>query len=398
MIADRYADYMHGLIARIISEVGPREACSPAEEKAGDLFAAEIAPVCDTVEKEGFSCSPRAVFYTFPALAVIYLAGVALYYVLPPLTIALMLLAFALLLLEVVRIREVIDRLLPAKQGYNVAGIVRPSGEVRKRVVFSAHLDSAFEYKVWYWFKNGAIAIMGLQILAFLVLLGASLARTIAGSRGIPHGASAVLGIICIAMAPVVALLFVFRTGDMVPGAMDDLAGVSVMAGLAKYLREARQSGTFYPRNTEVVLLGMSSEEAGLRGAKRYVTAHEAEMKAIPTYGIFWDGIYDEKYLFVNRREIFPGARHDPYLVGLAGEVARSEGFEVKTGFIPMGASDGAEFSRAGIPAVHICCQDTTRLVPNYHTRLDTVETVRPESLAVCLQISIDMLAGIDGA
>ncbi len=61
-----------------------------------------------------------------------------------------------------------------------------------------------------------------------------------------------------------------------------------------------------------------------------------------------------------------------------------------------MGASDATEFSRAGISAVHICCQDTSRLVPNYHTRLDIVENVRPESLAVSLQMSIDMLEYID--
>lgn len=27
MIADGYTDYMHGLIARVVSEIGPRESC-----------------------------------------------------------------------------------------------------------------------------------------------------------------------------------------------------------------------------------------------------------------------------------------------------------------------------------------------------------------------------------
>jgi aminopeptidase-like protein len=35
-------------------------------------------------------------------------------------------------------------------------------------------------------------------------------------------------------------------------------------------------------------------------------------------------------------------------------------------------------------------------LVPNYHTRLDTLERVRPDSLAVMLQVVLDMIEEID--
>ena len=123
-------------------------------------------------------------------------------------------------------LRELIDFLFARKEGENVAGIVAPRGEVRRRVIFSGHFDSAFEFKLWYWFKNFSIPIMIAAVFAFLLLFGASLARAIQNSRGFPGGgAYTVLGIACIALLPLVALFLVFHTRDLVPGAMDDLAG-----------------------------------------------------------------------------------------------------------------------------------------------------------------------------
>ena len=109
------------------------------------------------------------------------------------------------------------------------------------------------------------------------------------------------------------------------------------------------------------------------------------------------DGIYDEKYLTVVNREIRTGARHDPYLIKLAQEAAAQRGWPIKTLPIPMGASDAAAFSREGrVPSTCVLCQDVSKLVFNYHTRFDTIEHIRPESLVVSLQLVIDMLEKLD--
>jgi putative aminopeptidase FrvX len=146
------------------------------------------------------------------------------------------------------------------------------------------------------------------------------------------------------------------------------------------------------------VLLGLSSEEAGLRGAKRYAAAHRGEQKGLPTSAIFLDGIYDETYLTVFSKEVWPGARMDPGLVDLARQAAEDNGFKIKVGVLPLGATDATAFALAGIPSVSMCLWDNTRLVPHYHTRHDTIEHIRPQSLAVALQTVIEMLRRIDGA
>lgn len=397
MIADRYKGYMYDLIDLVIRDIGPRGSCSEEERRLGRLYAAEIKPACERVDVERFTCSPQAFMGFFPFLVLGYIAGVVLFFFLPPVSLILAALGIAVLFYEVVRYREFIDFLYPRREGENVIGVVRPSGKVNRRVIVSAHFDSAYEFKVWYWFKGFAVPLMAVAFTAPVLLFAFGLARTIA-DPGADSGALAwkVLGIILIALAPLVAPFFLFHTSDLVPGAMDDMAGVAVLAGLGKYLADARGSGEWYPENTEVVLLGMSSEEAGLRGAKRYVSKHRSEMLSFPTHCIFLDCIYDERYLSVYTRELWPGARHDPYLVELAQEAAAANGLAIKTGVIPVGSTDASAFSLAGVSSVSMSCQDTSRLVPNYHTRHDTVDKIRPESLAVSLQMVLDMIERID--
>jgi hypothetical protein len=397
MIAEKYADYMYKLTDNVVSQIGPRESCSDQEKRLGRLLAKELEPVCDQVDVEKLTCSPKAFLGFFPFLVLGYFAGVVFYYVLPPISLILAAVCMGILFYEVIRYKELIDPVFPKREGENIVGTVRPSGEIKKRVIVSAHMDSAYEFKVWYWLKGLSVPAMAVAFSAPLILIGASLARTIAHSRGIPHKAVfTVLGIVCIALSPVVGLFTFFHTGDVVPGAMDDMAGISVVAGLGRYLRDARESGEFFPRNTEVVLLCLSSEEAGLRGAKRYAAKHGKTMKTMPTFGIFLDGIYDEQYLTVFKREVWPGAKLDPYLVELAQEAAGRNGFKIKTTVLPVGATDASAFALAGIPSVSLSCQDSSRLVPHYHTRHDTMEHVRPQSLAVSLQTVIDMLKHID--
>ncbi|MBN2027223.1 MAG: M28 family peptidase [Actinobacteria bacterium] len=395
--ADKYRNYMYGLVDRAVSSIGPRESCSDEEKRLGRLFAQEIEPTCERIDVEQFTCSPKAFLGFFPYLVLLYLAGVVLYYIYPPVSIILSAIGIGILFYEVVRYRELIDLFYPKREGENVAGFVAPRGEVRKRVIVSAHLDSAYEFKVWYWLKGQSVPAMAVAFLAPVLLLGASLARTIADSSGVPDNtAFTVLGIILIAISPVVAIFFFFHTRDVVPGAMDDMAGIAVVAGLARYLRDAREGDGFYPEHTEIVLLALSSEEAGLRGAKRYAARHKNEYLQVPTFALFLDNIADERYLTAFKREVWCGAKMDPYLLELSREAAAANGRDIITAVMAVGATDASAFVREEIPSLSICCYNSSRLMPNYHTRHDTIENVRPESLAVSLQLVVDMIRRID--
>ncbi|MGQ9704503.1 MAG: hypothetical protein ACUVS1_07980 [Actinomycetota bacterium] len=100
--ADRYADYMHGLVDRVIREIGPRESCSEQERELGRLFAEEVGDACQEVRFEEFFCSPKAFLGFFPFLVTGYLAALVLYYVLPPLSLIIAAVCVGILFFEVV--------------------------------------------------------------------------------------------------------------------------------------------------------------------------------------------------------------------------------------------------------------------------------------------------------
>jgi aminopeptidase-like protein len=50
------------------------------------------------------------------------------------------------------------------------------------------------------------------------------------------------------------------------------------------------------------------------------------------------------------------------------------------------------------VPSVTILAQDVDCLVENYHTRLDSLDRVRPEALARILNLVVEMIVRIDKA
>ena len=399
MQADKYQDYMYSLVTKVIGEIGPRPACSEAERRLGRLLSVEWRLVCDKVETESFTCRPGAFLGVIRLSVLLYFAAVVLYWFYPFAAFVIAALGLIMLILELVRYREFIDFLYLPEQGENVVGTIRPRGEPRKRVILCAHQDSAYEFRLWRVLGNAAVPLMGLAMLGIVVAIAGSLAKTI-GYLGGREDATAftIVGAVMAAFSPVVAPFLFFLSDKAVPGAMDDMAGIAVLAATGRNLHESRISGGFYPENTEVVLLATSSEEAGLRGAKRYVKRHLAELKRTPTYGIFLESPADERHLTVATGELFTGAKHDRDLVEMARNVAASHGWPIKAKPIPLGATDATAFSKRGVRSICLLSQDTSRLAPNYHTREDTPEHVRPEALSVTLQMVIEMIQRIDNA
>jgi aminopeptidase YwaD len=400
MLGDRYQDYMFGLIKNVIDEIGPRPACSEAEKKLGRLLVEEWKPVCDVVSVESFTCSPRAYLGHVRLLVLFYFVGVILYWFYPPASVALSVLVLVLGLFELSGYHEVLDFLFAPERGENVVGVIHPHHQAKQRVIVSAHLDSANEFYLLYRLGSAAVLLMAAAVLGLLLILGGGIARTVAYFTGSADTTVyIVIGIVAIALSPVVSLALFFYTNRFVPGAMDDMAGLAVVTGFSKYLGDAKKkSEEFFPQTTEVVLLATSSEEAGLRGAKRYVKRHLSELKETPTYGLFLDCIYDEKLLTVINHELFTATRHDPRLVQMAQDTAAQHGWPIRAKQLRVGFTDASTFSLKGIPATCLLCADSSRLqlLPNYHNRNDVYEHIHPQSLSVSLQLVIDIIQRID--
>lgn len=392
--AEDYRDSMHAFVRTVLEEIGPRESCSENERRLGRRLAERWRALGLDVRTESFTCHPKAFLGFIPIATALYLLATVAYWIAPFVCFLLAGASLALLWFELLRYRELIDPMFTEAQGENVIGVVKPAGAVERRVIVSAHQDSAYEFNLWYFLKSAAVPVMVIGFAAVLVPLVGGLLKSLAGAGNESHAFNMV-GFVALALYPVVGLNFFFHTYAVVPGAMDDLAGISVLDAVARVLCDAGRGGHAL-QGTEVVLLAVSAEEAGLRGAKRFAERHRADLHATPTFVVNVDGVYDERHLTVIDRELTTGVRHDPRLVRLARERAAARGRTIHQHMIPLGASDATAFAQAGVATVALLCQDATRLVPNYHTRLDTLEHVRPESLSVMLQLVLDMIAELD--
>lgn len=382
----------------VLEGIGPRPSCSAEEQALGDRLAERWATTCDAVEQHRFTCRPAAFMGVFPYAVALYLGGLLFFAWLPPLAFALVATGLALLVLEVVRYREVADGLFPEAEGRNVVGVIRPRGAVRQRVLVSAHLDSAGENLLFHHFGQRSVLLVAGLVLAFTWLTFGSLATSVAWFLG-ATGHPLFNGILVVGMLlyPVVGLFFFFQAGPPVPGALDDLSGVAVVDGVGRSLAAARTDGGFFPEHTEILLVGMSAEEAGLRGARRFVDRYRSRLEKQPTYAIFLDGIGDERQLTVADREVCPGVRHDEELVQLALDASAEAGLAMRRRPLLLGATDATPFSRARIPAVTLLAQDVGRIVPAYHSRRDTLDRIRSPALTATLQVVLGMIRHLDG-
>ena len=195
----------------------------------------------------------------------------------------------------------------------------------------------------------------------------------------------------CVFIPFEIAFLFFQSWTKSVPGASDNLSGCYTGMATIKSLDEA---GIEF-ENTEVVMICSGSEEAGLRGAKAYVKAHEKELKDFPTVVVALDTFRDLEDMAVYDRDLSGTVQHDWGAKNLVKNAAANCGFDLKFESIYIGGCDAAAFTQKGIKATGFAAMnpDPPRY---YHTRLDTPENLRPECITAGIEIMCETLCMYD--
>ena len=373
-------------ISGALSKIGPRPSCSPSERALGGHLETTWADFCDDVRAEEFKCAPHAFLGVIPVAAMLSIGAFLLIGESPWLSLGISIAVSVTIAYELLFYRELIDPLFPAKTGANIVGTITPTGDVRRRIILTAHQDSAWEFNLWYWFKSLGVVVNILGLLGMMV--PAILSGLVLGD--VLSSESDLLFWLTTGWLPFVVAHLFFHTGRAVPGAMDDLAGIAVITETGRSIAQDRLE------HTEVLLVACAAEECGLRGAKRFVSQHSWVLHQLPTYDLNVDGVYDEQYFTAITRELTTNTVHDPALLKLADDIATSRGARLQHAIIPFGGTDAAAFAAVGVKTLSLLCQDTSRLAPNYHTRLDTIEHIRPEALETMHDQLMGMATAID--
>jgi len=403
--------YIENGIRHVCETYRERLPGSRAERDAQAYFKGELEGYADEVLMEDFTLHPRAFMGFFNIAAGGMLLATPLYFLsrgsvpLAAAGLALNIVTVLVFLFEYLFYWEFTDFLYPKKTSRNVYAVRRPSGEVRRRIIFGGHTDAANEW-TYSWLAEGAgvAAAIGSAVLAMIISLLAATCNVVYTVAANAYGYTAfaskwqggwlawsVLLLICV--VPGVAIIFFINYRVVVDGANDNLSANYIAMSV---LKEMREGGVRFG-NTEVGCLITGSEEAGLRGAKAFAKKHRAMLEDpdVETIFVALDTMREIEELRVCNFGC-TGTVFNDYAVGdLLRDAGRACGVEMPNSELYPGALDSEAFSVAGLRATGL--SGVSHAAKRYyHTREDTADNIDMDCIALSLNICKEMARMFD--
>ena len=377
-------------ITHICHNIGPRPCGDGGETEAQEYLRGKIAAYADSAARETYEVHPDAFMGFVPVAGTLLLGATAANLVsafkkkaAAAASIALVGGALATVVEEFGLYHEFLDRFYKKKTSGNVVAVRKAAGETKRRIIVSGHTDSAPEWTFTYKLGSHGVVTVAAYALAglayttvtsvlSLVLKNRALVKKLALGQAV--------------FVPAYGLLYRFTDRkNYVPGANDDLTGTMTAFSVLKYLAE----NDIRFENTEVVALLAGGEEAGLRGSKAFFKAHpEYANDGVETVFLGFDTIRDAEYMMIYNRDMTGLVKNDDRAAGLLASCAADMGLDVPIGAIPLGSTDAAAASQAGVPAASFVAMDPAP-AQYYHTRLDTAEILEPGTIKKGIELAL---------
>lgn len=377
-------------IKKICKDVGPRPAGSEQEHEAQNLMAAELDGACDKVEIEPFDVHPGAFLGWILTDGIMMIAAIVLFFFgMSAIALALCALSLIFAIVEFLLYKKLLDPFFPKKTSHNVVAVRKPKGEVRRRIIFSGHADSANEWRFTYYGGSKLLVpIIGLSFVGILLGLVLGIWAVAAGHAfsAADSGALNVMRYVFLAWIPVLfTTLFFENKKRPVMGANDDLTGCFISMAVVKYM----QQHDIRFENTEVWVVLTGSEEAGLRGAKAFCKAHKNELSDVETVFVGLDTIRDYDFAAVYSRDLTGTVKNDAGACALVKEAAKQTDLDLPYKSVFFGATDAAAVTQAGMKAVSVAAMDPAP-AKYYHTRLDTADNLDIKTVEAVLGVALE--------
>ena len=390
---DEAAQYMIDEITHICTKFEKRDPGSKGEQQACEYMADQMKALgCDTVYVDEFKENPNAFLgWIYITITCCFIA-LATYFFVPAVSIASIVIGLGVCVIQFGLYKKLVDKLFKEKVGHNAAGFKKPTGEVKRRIIFNGHPDASWEWPFKYKFTY-----LGFDIHMTVCFIGAfyTLAISILRVAGVfSNGLALKLGLAGLVFLPFwFALYWMWNEKRIVDGANDNLSGCYMGIAILKMLKDEG----IELENTEIGVVLTGSEEAGLRGAKAWSAAHKDEMNDVPTFVFSYDTITQPEELMVNYRDLNGTVKVDKDVSDLFYEACQELNIPCKKGMVPPlgGATDSAAFAQAGLRATGVTA--LSHALPDfYHTRLDTPDALNKECLATCFAASVKALEMFD--
>ena len=380
-------------IAHLVGTYGPRPCGEKGETDAQLDMLETLKGLADEAYRDTFKVNPDA-FMAFVPLAGTCLIGATASSLgaaftgkkaLNAITGGLVGAALSAVVGEFVLYKEFLDPFFKEKTSGNVYGIRKASGETKKRIIVSGHTDSAPEWVYTYKLgSKGVVIVAGYAVVGLVATIGATVASLVK-----PDLAKK-LALAELAFLPAYALLYRFTDSkNYVPGASDDLSGSMVAMSVMKFLKE----NDVRFEDTDVITLLTGGEECGLRGAKAFFKQHpDLVSDNVETAYIGFDTVRDMDFMEIYTGDMSGVVKNDKQVAKLLQNGAKDCGLDVGTGSIPLGSTDAAAASQAGVKASCFVAMDPAP-ARYYHTRLDTVDNLCEDTIEKGINIALNAVA-----
>ena len=391
---DKYADYMIDEITHICTNLPKRGPGSEGEKLSCEYMGEIMKDLgCENVKVEAFKENPGSFYgWIYFTITICFLAFIS-YFFNPIVSLVGIILGLAICVLQFGLYKKFVDKFFKEETGHNVSGFKKPTGEVKRRIIFNGHPDAAWEWPFKYKFTY-----LGFDIHLIVCFIGAfyvlalSILKIVLGVEY--HAVLTTCGVCGLVFVPFwFALYFMWNKKKIVDGANDNLSGCYMGLAILKALKDEG----IELENTEIGVVISGSEEAGLRGAKAWAAAHKDEFNDVPTFVYAYDTIAQNEHLSVNYRDLNGTVKTDTDVGDLFYEACQDLGIPCGKGMVPPlgGATDSAAFAQAGMRATGITALN--HALPNfYHTRLDTPDALNKSCLADCFAASVKVLEKFD--
>lgn len=413
-------DYTVKEITNVIKRYGPRESGNENCMAAMKHIKKEMDTFCDETGFESYKLAPKAFLHFTKTVAVsIFLAvlvclvlvytgvfsGLECHDFFIPQCIVGIVVVCGLFItaMEFLLYKQFCDVFYKKIEGNNFYAKRKPTGEIKKRIIISGHVDSAYEWRhIFYSKKLKMPHLMGIlmggtiggAVISFIV----ALITVIAGLVDMGAFGEFMLDYsyyfhLFTALMMVTLFYFVdFKT--ISPGANDNLTGTYAAVCA---LRMLDMAGVEF-ENTEVIAMITDGEEAGLRGCKQWAKDHKEEYTNgdVETAILCVDTLTDLEYLNVYNRDMTGTVKNDAEFSQLVMDSAIEAGHnDLKFASVFFGSSDAAAFSQAGITATCLAAMDPTP-ADYYHNRRDTAERLVPEAIKTGYEVILSTIFNFD--
>jgi len=406
------AQYAYDIVKQICTVVGPGLPGSSQERARAAIIQKELEAHLgsENVCVEEFTLAPGAFLGSLPLSAIFMLVAVLLNIaterftgIFPWLTalaaLVFSILAVLLVYCEFLLYKEFIDPFFKHAHSVNVIGTLRKPGTqfVKRLLIVSGHHDSALENTWIASLSYGFYITLPTIVIGLILLLATStiqLTGVVTSNMGLVRFGT--LGWISLVYPIVPAMLFALffnrgrENGGTVPGAADNLSASAVAVAMCRFLVA---NPACIPLDTEIRFISFGSEEAGLRGSRRYVECHLYELRRLDARLLNYEVIAHPKIGIITTD--VAGVKHAPEMVKSVIAAAERAGvpYQVKPQPTGGGGSDAGSFSQAGLKAVNLLPMKVPeQLVAFYHQKNDTPEILTIEPLFNVLKLTFEWL------